>query len=290
MVVVPLVNCDVAVTTCLKRAALRTRTPVVRFPRLPGTTRKRAIPPYNSGMLLETDKAQRLRLFGEDSCELVSTIEQSFGVKFSEDELVQATTIGRLAHIVFVKLEHPVSPQCLSAVMFYKLRRAFIELFDIPRTQIVLTKPLHELMPWTARKKQWRIIQNHMNYVLPQLTWPVWLLALWLFLAGATLYVILGSKMLRTFGVGVIGVVSVLVLMPIILNPLGREFPRNCKTFGDLVKLALARNYGKMAATHGMTSEKKVVQSLLLLVAAETATDIEKLSPDTLFPEGLKIY
>jgi hypothetical protein len=109
-------------------------------------------------------------------------------------------------------------------------------------------------------------------------------------LAGATLYVLLGSKMLRTFGVGVIGVVSVLVLMPIILNPLGRGFPRNCKTFGDLVKLALARNYGKMAATHGMTSEKKVVQSLLLLVAAETATDIEKLSPDTLFPEGLKIY
>ena len=241
-------------------------------------------------MLLETDKAQRLRLFGEDSCELVSTIEQSFGVKFSEDELVQATTIGTLAHIVFVKLEHPVSPQCLSAVMFYKLRRAFIELFDIPRTQVVPTKPLHELMPWTARKKQWGTIQNHMNYVLPQLTWPVWLLALWLFLAGATLYVLLGSKMLRTFGVGVIGVVSVLVLMPIILNPLGRGFPRNCKTFGDLVKLALARNYGKMAATHGMTSEKKVVHSLLLLVAAETATDIEKLSPDTLFPEGLKIY
>jgi hypothetical protein len=246
-------------------------------------------------MLLETDKAQRLRLFGEDSCDLVSTIEHSFGVKFSEDELVRATTIGTLAHIVFVKLEHLVSPQCLNAIMFYKLRHAFIELFDIPRTQIVPAKSLYELMPWTARKKQWRTIQNHLNSVLPQLTWPVWLLALWLFLAGTTLYVLLGSKILRTLGgasaqVGVIGVVFVLVLVPVILNPLGRGFPRNCKTFGDLVKLALARNYGKMAATHGMTSEKTVVQSLLLLVAVETATDIEKLSPDTPFPEGLKIY
>jgi hypothetical protein len=105
-------------------------------------------------MLLETDKAQRLRLFGEDSCDLVSTIEHSFGVKFSEDELVQATTIGTLARIAFVKLEHPVGPQCLRAVMFYKLRRTFIELFDIPRTQIVPEKSLYELMPWTARKKQ----------------------------------------------------------------------------------------------------------------------------------------
>jgi hypothetical protein len=246
-------------------------------------------------MLLDADKVQRLQLFGEDSCDLVSTIEQSFGVMFSEDELDQATTIGTLARIVFVKLKHPVGPQCLSAVMFYKLRRAFIELFDIPRTQIVPEKSLYELMPWTTRKKQWRTVQNHMNYVLPPLTWTVWLLALWLFLASTTLYVLFGSKMLRMLGaasvvVGAIGVVSVLVLVAVILNPLGRGFPRTCETFGDLVKLALAHNYGKMAATHGMSSEKEVLQSLLRLVAAETATDIENLSPDTLFPEGLKIY
>jgi hypothetical protein len=134
-----------------------------------------------------------------------------------------------------------------------------------------------------------------MDYVLPPLTWTVWLSALWLFLAGTTLYVLFGSKMLRTLGAasvvaGAIGVVSVLVLVAVILNPLGRGFPRNCETFGELVRVALAHNYGKMAARHGMSSETEVVQSLLQLVAAETATDIEKLSPDTLFPEGLKIY
>ena len=216
-------------------------------------------------------------------------------MKFSEDELVQATTIGTLAHIVFAKLEHPVGPQCLTAVMFYRLRRTFIELFETPRTKIVPAKSLYELMPWTTRKKQWRTLQNHLNYVLPQLTWPVWLLVLGLLLAGATLYFLFGLKMLGTLGaasalVGVIGFVSVFVLVAVILNPLGRGFPRSCETFGDLVKLALARNYGKMAARHGMSSEKEAVQSLLQLVAAETAADIEKLSPDSLFPEGLKIY
>jgi hypothetical protein len=56
------------------------------------------------------------------------------------------------------------------------------------------------------------------------------------------------------------------------------------------VKLALARNYAKIAATHGAASEKEVVQSLLQLISAETAADVEKLSPHTLFPEGLHIY
>jgi hypothetical protein len=246
-------------------------------------------------MLLEIDKAQRLSLFGEDSCELVSTIEQSFGVKFSEDELLKATTVGTLAHTVFVKLEHPVTEKCLSSVMFYKLRRAFVDLFEMPRTRIVSAKPLKELMPWTSRKKQWRTVQNHLNLVLPQLTWPGWLFVVWLFLVAAALYLIVGSKMLRTFGtasalVGAISFLVVLVLLAVVLGPLGRGFPRNCKTFGDLVKLALSRIYGNMAATHGVTSEGTVVQSLLLLVATETAIDVRSLSSETPFPEGLNIY
>lgn len=246
-------------------------------------------------MLLEADKGQRMRLFGEDSCELVSTIEQAFGIKFSEDDLVKATTIGILAHTVVAKLEHRVSTHCLTAVTFYKLRRAFVELFDFARAEIAPTTSLCELMPWKDRKKQWRKVQDHLNYVLPQLTWPTWLLALWLLLTGLVLYLLFGWKLLRTLGaasalVGIIGFISISVLVAVILSPLGRNFPRSCETFGGLVKLALARNYGRVAARHGMSSEEEVNQSLLQLIAAETASDVEKISSDTHFPEGLHIY
>jgi hypothetical protein len=246
-------------------------------------------------LLLDRDKAQRLRLFGEDTCELVSTIEQSFGMRLTEDELVQAKTVGELAHFLSKKLKYPVTQQCLSAVMFYKLRRAFVELFEIPRARIAPATSLYEVMPWKTRKKQWREVQDRLNYALPQLTWPIWLLALSLLLVGSVLYFLFGPKMLGALGaasvlLGIIAVISVWIPILVVLNPLARQFPRSCETFGDLVKLALARNYAKIAATHGAASEKEVVQSLLQLIAAETAADVEKLSPDTLFPEGLHIY
>jgi hypothetical protein len=116
-------------------------------------------------MLLEVGKTERLRLFGEDGSELVRTIEESFGMKFSEDDLVQATTIGGLAHIIFAKIEHPLSSECLTAVMFYKLRRAFVELSGVARARIAPATSLRELMPWKTRKKQWRKIQNHVNHI-----------------------------------------------------------------------------------------------------------------------------
>jgi hypothetical protein len=247
-------------------------------------------------MLLEGDKVQRLRLFGEDSCELVRTIEQSFGIKLTEDDLIQAETIGALASIVFAKLEHPISPQCLSSVMFYKLRRAFGELFDVPRAKIAPYTSLQELMPWKSRKTQWRRVQDRLNCALPQLRWPLSLVVMWLLLTALAAYLLLGLSMLTALGaasgvVGIITFISVLVLLAVILSPLGREFPRSCDTFGDLVKLALARNYGKIASRYGMSSQEESVQSLLLqLIAAEVSADVDELSSDTRFTEGLRIY
>ena len=246
-------------------------------------------------MLLEGDKVQRLRLFGEDSTELVGTIEEAFGIKLSEDDLIQVETIGALAHIILAKLEQPVTQHCLSAVMFYKLRRTFIESFDIPRAKIVPATSLYALMPWKNRKKHWREVQDRLNYTLPQLGWPLWLVALWLLLTGSTLHFLFGLKILRALGVasvslGIIASVSVLVLMAVVLSPLGREFPGSCKTLGDLVKLFLARNYGKLAAQHGMSSKAEAAQSLLQLIASETGSDVDKLSLETAFPQGLHIY
>jgi hypothetical protein len=98
-----------------------------------------------SMLLLNGDKVQRLPLFGEDTFDLAITIQDSFGIKFNEDELVQAATVRALSETIFRKLKNPITSRCLSAIVFYKLRRSFIELFDIPRAKIALVVPAGSL-------------------------------------------------------------------------------------------------------------------------------------------------
>ncbi len=66
--------------------------------------------------LLKGDKLLRLEQFGEDTTELVLTIEESFGIEFTSDDLVQAKTVGELSSCIVVKLRNPVSRQCHGAI------------------------------------------------------------------------------------------------------------------------------------------------------------------------------
>jgi hypothetical protein len=246
-------------------------------------------------MLFDDYKPGRLDLFGEDCCDLVATIEDAFGVMLNEDDLVQSTTLGKLAHRIFAKLQHPRSAKCLSALTFYRLRRAVVTLLDVPRDRISPSTSLNELMPWLARNKRWRRIAAHLDLVLPRLVWPIWLFAVSLLLIGLMIYAFFHSEVQAALGnasvlLDVVAVITILLLVARLLNPLGRAFPAGCQTVGDLATLVLAYNYGKLARTHGISSEKELEQLLLRLVSSEVACDVQRISPDTFFPEGLNIY
>jgi hypothetical protein len=247
--------------------------------------------------LLEADGIQRLEQFGEDTHDLLRVIQASFGIEFTTDDLVRTKTIGELGGCICGKLKHPVSEQCLSAVVFYRLRRAFIDLFDTPRALIKPDKPLLELMPWTDRRKRWRGVQKQLGLVLPDLRWPRWLLCSSLVIAGSVSALIVHglAQTMSNYGIGlglpvvVIGVLT-WALMLKLLSPLARAFPRSCEAFGDLVQLALARGYAAIASQRGGASEREVLLALRRLIAAEIGTDVNKVRPETYFPEGLNIY
>src|SRR4051794_24803498 len=215
--------------------------------------------------LLEMDRIPRLEQFdGEDTCELVNVIEDSFGLEFTSDDLVEAETVARLAKVISEKLTHPRSERCLSAIVFYRLRRTLRELFQSTRAQVRPQTRLDELMPWTSRRTGWRRLQEHMGVIPESLTFPLWLLCL--DMAGSVAVVwMCAPGFLRFTGGGLLLAVAWFPTIFILLklsSPFGRSFPPGCRTVGELAKATLARNYNKIAKESGGASPLEILQVL----------------------------
>jgi len=243
--------------------------------------------------LLRADRIQRLELFeGEDTCDLIHVIQDSFGMEFTSDELIAAETVGQLSEIISIKSTHARSERCLSAIVFYRLRRAFTELFQSSRAQVRPDTRLEEFLPWTERRSRWRRLQGHLGLVLPRLAAPTWLLCSALVTSVAVARAYARRFPHLTAGGLVTGVVWFLAffLLVRLLSPFVRTLPRACGTVGELAKVTLARNYDRIATEVGGSSRPEILSALRQLIAVETGRKSEEILAQTAFPEGLNIH
>jgi hypothetical protein len=229
---------------------------------------------------------QTLDLVPEDLEDLVRVIEASFGISLTERELCKANSIGGLAACVSQKMSNPQIFQCLSAVVFYRLRPTFITSFDIPRSAIKTETPLPTLMHWMTRRKRWREVQDALEVELPQLRYPVWVVAASIIITGFVFWTE-WSRLTALTGkasplVVILGALFLWAVLLRLLAPLARTFPRSCGTFGDLTKLTLGRNYGKISSERGgWSSEREILLVLRQLIAAETNIAVDNFLPET---------
>jgi hypothetical protein len=243
--------------------------------------------------LFTTDRIHRLEEFdGEDTCDLMRVIQESFGIEFTTDDLMAAETVGLLSDRISNKLTSPQSERCLAAVVFYRLRRAFVDLFGYSRAAIRPDTELIELLPWIDRKSRWRRLQGHLGLALPRLAWPTWLFCALLATSAAATWAYWrwAERSMVALAATVVVWLLACFLLGWILSPVGREFPRSCRTIGELSKVVLARNYAKLAAEVGASSPREVLAALRQLIAVETGRKAGEMSAETRFPEGLNIY
>lgn len=243
--------------------------------------------------LLLADRIQRLELFeGEDTCDLIHVIQDSFGMEFTSDELIAAETVEQLSEIISIKSNHARSDRCLSAIVFYRLRRAFTELFQLSRAQVRPDTRLEEFLPWTERRSRWRRLQGHLGLVLPRLAAPTWLLCSALVTSVAVAWAFARRFPHLTAGGLVTSTVGFLAffLLVRLLTPFVRTLPRACGTVGELATVTLARNYAKLATEVGGSSPTELLSVLRQLIAVEIGRKVEEISAETRFPEGLNIY
>jgi hypothetical protein len=244
--------------------------------------------------LPDADEKQRKGVLGEDTCDLFATIEDSFGIRFPDYEAVLGKSVRELAECISAESTYPKADRCLSAVAFYRLRRAFHELFGTPRGKIRAATSLATLLPWCGRRVRWRLLQHELDLTLPELTFPLWLFGSSLGIAVAS-SIALSTAMKAIFGagLGLMGVVfGSFALWIFVLKcsiPLARTIPGGCETFGGLVKLVLARNYATFASQYGLTSQDEITSLLCRLIALEVGLNQTDITPTTHIPGDLNI-
>lgn len=242
--------------------------------------------------LLDADKIQQLERFGEEGWSLVQVIQDSFNVEFSADDLIAANTVGRLGECISTKLKgSPRTERCLSAFVFYRLRRALMRLLAVQRSQIHSCTKLDQLFPWAKRQNQWRTLARQSDLSLPKLVYPSWLIA-GLLLTSMAIAVVFGGSFWRmsnsglaTFGVWIFS----FVVLGWLAGPLARAFPHSCDTVGGLVRVAVARNHSKLASELGPCSVGELFTVLRQLIAVEIGCELRDISESTAFPQGLRI-
>jgi len=239
--------------------------------------------------LLYADK--QLNAVGEDTWELFEAIEESFGVDLGGYYALAGIGVGELASKICGLANYPVEASCLSGVAFYKLRRAFEALFNVPPKSIRPITSVGRLLPWKSRKTQWRMLQEHLGMAVPGLMFPGWLLLACVVPPAALL---ISARQFLGFRLSAVEIVggSLALTIPTIFAfiPFARTVPPSCRTMGGLAKVVLAQNFAAFATQHGSSPERDVLLALRQLVATEVGMQLQEISSETRIPADLNIY
>ncbi len=246
-------------------------------------------------------------IIGEDTVDLLVPVEKTFGIQFTEDDVIPGT-VGRLCEFVISRLPGDRSSRCVSSVTFYALRRAIIQATGSRRDAITPSAGLVSVLSNGGhRRKEWKTIEKCLALQMPELTFSngveACLSLAWFAVALAVVILFLPRQFLSPLGLPVhigswmgailltgIGALILWAITRAALQPLATQIPSECGSVSDLVRLIVVKNYGAIAKRAGGWNDKEVWNALRDLIADEISLDPDKITPETSFPDGLNIF
>lgn len=235
---------------------------------------------------------ERLKLIDEDVEDVLIEIESSFGVELNVTDIAESVTIGQLFDCVMRKAATPHQSACLSSVAFYRLRTCLAAVSGIDRRSIARGSSLSVLLPWNTRRARLAELRTRSGLRLPRLQ-PSGRLAVVLMLialAGSAFfqYTVFRPGFMNWIGAILHGTMWALLLwigLLIATIPLHREFPRNTRTFEDLVRRAVGANYRKLTEEAGGSTPAQAWLAFRELVACQTQLIVTR---EMRFPEDIR--
>jgi hypothetical protein len=202
---------------------------------------------------------------GLDAVELVMTIEEKFRIRISDHEAQEATTPGKLADLVLIKVTASEQPSCLSSRAFYRLRRRGMDEFKLPRKAFSPNTPLDDIVPKHARKQSWDGLKRAVGAaVWPELCRPrplLYGLAIAVLVVFGVSGVLVGHSA-GSWNLALVCALAVAViagwLAALATRPLKLAFPPGYQSAGDLVHFLVARNPGLFQIENDTSTRERV--------------------------------
>jgi acyl carrier protein len=226
---------------------------------------------------------------GLDAVEFLMDVEKTFQVRFEDSEVEQFKTFGDLRSAIVRKLTRPGRGGCLSSVLFYRMRRALVTLFGVPRAQVVPDAQLEELLPQQGKRRSWAAFRRELGDIrAPELTRPrfITVLLLVLFLGLILTGIVIGivnSPLLPPGWLFILGGIAWPILGYFISKPLAIFVPSSCSTVRSGAMTLLSMNHGRLAQEVAYVNEAEIWQTVRMLLVEHTGVAQENITPEKNF-------
>ena len=202
----------------------------------------------------------------EEIEDLIFMIEDSFGFKFDQNELINVETFGELCSKVKVKIELENKNDCTGQQAFHKLKNAIESTMDTKSLKLTPKTKLESILPKQNRILETKKIEEKLGFKLSILRPRKWV-------TNILLLMFLGSiiTLFIDWKIGLSSLIMSIVGL-IIAQKTGKEF--DLETVGDVTKKMVCENYIK-SRKNPMTFNESEIDDVIIDLF-HTYLDIDK--------------
>ncbi len=192
----------------------------------------------------------------EDFGDLISQIENSFGIKFENEEITNNMTIEQFSELVISKMNMENGQECSTQIVFYRIRKALTEKLGIEKKIINTRTELINLFPEKGRRTNWEKTFGAFNFKGIDLRPPLIPYGISILTAIVSFFFFFGVY--RIYAVPIF-ILSILITK--ILTKYGKRFPT--KTIGELTKEIVKNNYKNVRTESGTINIAEIKKLIL---------------------------
>lgn len=230
---------------------------------------------------------------GLDTVELVMEIEEAFDVYIPDAEAEQMRTVGDVYQYLLRQKDRPVveGTICLTSACFYRIRRALMKTFKIPRRTVRPESRFEVLIPRPERRSGWIALSQALMLPLPALRRPAWVkYASWisvLLLCGLLLYLLLPFLSFEV--IAILGLVALMggVALFVATEKMRYVIPAACYTVGDMAEYAVIHHEKLLTTPSSIGSPEEVWLKLKGIIVKTLGVRPEDVRPEARWYQDL---